>query len=51
MKVHIAAAARCTTAKFIPEGPGIKGPRRPAVPNSSNPLKLLDNAAVFFEVK
>ena len=32
-------AARPTTARFIPDGPGLTGPRNPAVPNCRKPLK------------
>ena len=39
MKAANPSAARLTTARFILDGPGPSGPRKPAVPNSKNPLK------------
>ena len=33
------AAVRPTTARFIQEGPGPTGPRKPAVPNWRKPEK------------
>ena len=38
MYATIPDAARPTTARFIPDGPGRIGPRNPAVPNCRKPL-------------
>ncbi len=38
MYAAIPEAARPTTARFIPDGPGLMGPRKPAVPNCKKPL-------------
>ena len=43
----IPAAARATTARFMRDGPGPIGPRRPAVPNCKKPENAEFNSSVF----